>query len=353
MDGRQRVTQRTQRFRRGDLYWITPVGVLTAVATFLLARVPEQGADIATILALPVAVVATMAGILAVRGGTPTDGPPRTAGGHRMRYWPAATLAGVTLCATLAAILLHLPSDRDDAAKKLSGPLRIGITGVIPGWSEKNGERYEGFEIALIDYLQARHGFTPQYVELHPEEQTEALDSDRVDLVVGNYTISEARHARVVFAGPYYADKVGIYLSARKVKKPAVAAELTGCALPITYPRPDDLGVTFEQASSLQECMLRLFDPEDRINAVFMHHSVLVSLAVRRGLNPRDIVLFKQHEYALYAIGLAKRNQKLCRALGRDIDLFLHQEWDRAAARHLPYLDRSGKPMYGYPTFCD
>ncbi|MEU8153225.1 transporter substrate-binding domain-containing protein [Micromonospora sp. NPDC048986] len=352
MDGRQRVTQRTQRFRR-DLYWIIPVGVLTAAATFLLARVPEQGADIATILALPVAVVATMAGILAVRSGTPTDSPARAAGGHRMRYWPVATLAGVTLCAMLAAILLHLPSDGDDVAQQLSGRLRIGITGVIPGWSEKNGERYEGFEIALIDYLQARHGFRPQYVELHPEEQTAALESGRVDILVGNYTIWEARNATVVFAGPYYMDKVGIYVSARKVKKPPVAADLTGCALPITYPRPDDLGVTFEHASSLQECMLRLFDPEDRINAVFMHHSILVSLAVRRGLDPRDIVLFKQHDYALYAIGLAKRNQKLCQALGRDIDLFLNQEWDRAAARHLPYLDGSGKPLYSYSAFCD
>lgn len=352
MEGRKAVAQRTRRFRR-DLYWITPVGVLTAAATFLLARVPEQGADIATILALPVAVTATMAGILAVRGGTPTDGPPRTAGSHRMRYWPVVALAGVTLCAIMAAIVLHLPFVTDNVARQLSGRVRIGITGNIPGWSEKNGDRYEGFEIALIEYLQAQHEFTPEYVELNPDEQADALKSGQVDLVVGNFTIEVSRQTTVLFAGPYFLDQVGIYLSARKVKNPPVAAELTGCALGTTYPRPGDLGVTFKHTASLQEGLHRFFDPRDPVNALFMHHSVLVSLAVRRGLAPPDIVTFKpQYGHAQYAIGVPKRRQKLCEALARDIDVFLNNEWDAAAARHLPYLDGVGKPLYTNPDSC-
>ncbi|MEK8104799.1 hypothetical protein NKG94_05610 [Micromonospora sp. M12] len=141
-------------------------------------------------------------------------------------------------------------------------------------------------------------------------------------------------------------------MSARKVKKPPIAADLTGCALGITYPRPGDLGVTFEHAQSLQDCLLRFFDPQDRVDAVFMHHSVLVSLAVRRGLAPDDIVAFEQHDGVQYAIGLPKRNRKLCEALGRDIDVFLNNEWDAAAARHLPYLDGVGKPLYTNPDSC-
>jgi hypothetical protein len=98
---------------------------------------------------------------------------------------------------------------------------------------------------------------------------------------------------------------------------------------------------------------VRLFDPDDPVNAVMMDRGVLAGLAVRRGLRAEDLIEYREMGRAAYAIGLRPGTPKMCAALSKDVGDFIAVSWDVSARRHFPYLDdRNAKPLYNNGDYC-
>jgi ABC-type amino acid transport substrate-binding protein len=127
---------------------------------------------------------------------------------------------GITSFVLTAALLLlaytypaPIYDDQDDPRKYFGKPLRIGITGALPGWSRGPSE---GFDVALAKFI-ANHYKTPwEPVQIFEQDRMLLLEENKADLIIATFTITEERSRRVDFAGPYYIDTVGVWMNRDK-----------------------------------------------------------------------------------------------------------------------------------------
>jgi ABC-type amino acid transport substrate-binding protein len=180
-----------------QLYWLIPLAIAIVGTTAALVVDPAAGAALASILALPVGVVAAVAAILALP--TVRERVERTPPTGRRRYQFGQVLPTLVVLAlvTWAAVAMSRPDGEAEVTEQLSGTVRIGISGTIPGWSEKNGDSYQGFEIDLIDFLREKYRFRAELIELTPDERVAALAEGKVDLVIANLEVNEKREQRI------------------------------------------------------------------------------------------------------------------------------------------------------------
>lgn len=193
----------------------------------------------------------------------------------------------------------------------LSGTVKIGIHGGLPGWSYPRDEP-EGFDVALARFLAEEYGFTLELVPLQPEQRESELRGGRVDLVIANYSIdgsswSDPGRSRldvIDFVGPYFLDKSGVMYSSDKLgDQQAIPVDnvcVSNLSLLTTYTR--EFGATARPAVWRD-------DPSN----------------------------YPVHDER-YGIAMADDSPALCRELTDAVDEFLtdHEHgWDRAFADHL------------------
>lgn len=85
-----------------------------------------------------------------------------------------------------------------------TGTIRVGTSPTMPPLSAKgkNG-MLMGFDIDLANILASAMGVELRFVELPFGELLEAVNEDKVDMVISGVTMLPKRNMKVVFAGPY------------------------------------------------------------------------------------------------------------------------------------------------------
>ncbi|MFD4637132.1 glutamate ABC transporter substrate-binding protein [Lentzea sp. NPDC058436] len=222
--------------------------------------------------------------------------------------------------------------------------LVVGVLDDQPGLSlREDGGRLGGFDVDVATYVAFRLGTSPSQITWHPlraDERERALESGTVDLVVATYSITDARRARVTFAGPYFVTGQDVLVRTGE-SGIATAADLTGrvvCSVAGTSSvermrTRSGADVRLVEQSGIAECVRALRD--HRVDAVTTDSIVLTGFAARSGGALR--VVGSPFSEERYGIGIRRNDTegraRVNAALQRMVD---DGAWSAALERHLP-----------------
>ncbi len=94
---------------------------------------------------------------------------------------------------------------------KAAGKVRIAVFGDLPpyGYVKNDGAR-AGLDVRIGEQLASDLGVTPEWTQVNADSRVDALKSDKVDLVLANFTVTEDRKNVVDFANPYMKVSIGV-----------------------------------------------------------------------------------------------------------------------------------------------
>ena len=106
----------------------------------------------------------------------------------------------------IAILLSCLPSIGSLAAQErpsATASLRVGVSPVFPPMVFKQGKELAGVEVDLARALGEKLGRKVTFVELPWEDQVEALNAGRIDIIMSSMSITKARRYVIDFSRPY------------------------------------------------------------------------------------------------------------------------------------------------------
>lgn len=94
---------------------------------------------------------------------------------------------------------------------KAAGKIRIAVFGDLPpyGYVKNDGAR-AGLDIRIGEQLASDLGVKPEWTQVNADSRVDALKSDKVDLVLANFTVTDERKQVVDFANPYMKVSIGV-----------------------------------------------------------------------------------------------------------------------------------------------
>lgn len=94
---------------------------------------------------------------------------------------------------------------------KKSGKIKIAVfSDKAPfGYVDKDG-KYQGYDVHFAERLAKDLGVEPEYTSVDPAARVDVLTSNKVDLVLANFTVTEERKEKVDFAKPYMKVALGV-----------------------------------------------------------------------------------------------------------------------------------------------
>lgn len=153
----------------------------------------------------------------------------------------AGVLAGVTLISVAACGNGPDPAAGGSSSQqgqtveqiKKAGKIRIATFGDLPpyGYVKNDGTR-AGYDVALGNQIGKDLGVKVDWVQVNADGRVDSLKSDKVDLVLANFTVTDERKQVVDFADPYM--KVSIGVVSPDSAKITSADQLKGKQLAVT-----------------------------------------------------------------------------------------------------------------------
>jgi putative glutamine transport system substrate-binding protein len=106
-------------------------------------------------------------------------------------------------------------TERDVAAIKKAGVLKVGVKADVPGFGLQNTAtgQYEGFEIELAKLVAADIVGDPSKVSftaVTAKTRGPLIDTGELDMIIATYTVTEERKLTYNFTQAYYTDAVGM-----------------------------------------------------------------------------------------------------------------------------------------------
>lgn len=94
---------------------------------------------------------------------------------------------------------------------KKSGKIKIAVfSDKAPfGYVDKDG-KYQGYDVYFAERLAKDLGVEPEYTSVDPAARVDVLTSNKVDLVLANFTVTDERKGKVDFAKPYMKVALGV-----------------------------------------------------------------------------------------------------------------------------------------------
>lgn len=94
---------------------------------------------------------------------------------------------------------------------KAAGKVQIAVFGDLPpyGYVKNDGSR-AGLDVLLGQKIATDLGVKPEWVQVNADSRVDALNSDKVDLVLANFTVTDERKQVVDFADPYMKVSIGV-----------------------------------------------------------------------------------------------------------------------------------------------
>ena len=92
-----------------------------------------------------------------------------------------------------------------------SGKIKIAVfSDKAPfGYVDKDG-KYQGYDVYFAERLAKDLGVKPEYTSVDPAARVDVLTSNKVDLVLANFTVTDERKEKVDFAKPYMKVALGV-----------------------------------------------------------------------------------------------------------------------------------------------
>lgn len=94
-------------------------------------------------------------------------------------------------------------------------PLRVGIHEIVPYAMKNSGGEWDGLGVELWKKVAAATGIRYEFIEMPFEQLLPALADGKLDLAVGEVTISSEREATVRFTQPFLTSSPGVAMGAK------------------------------------------------------------------------------------------------------------------------------------------
>jgi len=119
-----------------------------------------------------------------------------------------SVLAG---CGSRNASSSHTTNQNSVAKIKKRGTLRVAVFGDLPpyGWVNKSGQRV-GYDVTLARRVAKDLGVKIKFVQVNANNRVDALNANKVDIVLANFTVTSERKQVVDFAKAYMKVSVGV-----------------------------------------------------------------------------------------------------------------------------------------------
>ena len=94
---------------------------------------------------------------------------------------------------------------------KKSGKIKIAVfSDKAPfGYVDKDG-KYQGYDVYFAEQLAKDLGVDPEYTSVDPAARVDVLTSNKVDITLANFTVTDERKEKVDFAKPYMKVALGV-----------------------------------------------------------------------------------------------------------------------------------------------
>ncbi|WP_173099556.1 transporter substrate-binding domain-containing protein [Actinomadura verrucosospora] len=247
----------------------------------------------------------------------------------------AALLAGGTAALSAAACGI---ADAGEKSVVGRSDLTIGVNTDQPGVGSRDGGTYTGFDIDVAKAVASELHVTGSHIRFVPvtsgtrEEQLDPKakgKAEKVDMIVGSYSITPERKLKVTFAGPYYVAHQDILVRTSDAASVKSVHDLAGRRLcrvagSVSYSRVhDELGVPTRRVDvKAQEgyaaCLKGLTGRS--LDAVSTDNLILAGLAAKAvGEGDKVQVVNAPFSDEPYGIGLRKDDVDGCEQVNKAI----------------------------------
>ncbi|BAP86734.1 amino acid ABC transporter substrate-binding protein [Paucilactobacillus hokkaidonensis JCM 18461] len=260
-----------------------------------------------------------------------------------------AALLVVSVIATVVPQTAKAASNNSSvSAIKKRGTIKIAVFGDLPpyGWVNKSGKRV-GYDVALARQVGKDLGVKVKFVQVNADSRVDALNSNKADLVLANFTVNADRKKQVDFAKSYM--KVSVGVISPKSKTVTKASQLNGKKVIVTkgttaetYFTKHSNGVTLQKYDSKTQQFNAL--KNGRAAALADDNSYLFAWAKKHSNYKVGIKSIGPHQYI--APGIKKGNKSLLNWTNKEITKlnkkdFFTQDYNKNLK---PYFGSDVKP---------
>lgn len=124
----------------------------------------------------------------------------------------ALLIGGLAGCGKSSSNSSGASDNQSTVAKiKKRGTLRVAVFGDLPpyGWVNKSGKRV-GYDITLARRVAKDLSVKIKFIQVNANNRVDALNANKVDIVLANFTVTSERKQVVSFAKPYMKVSVGV-----------------------------------------------------------------------------------------------------------------------------------------------
>jgi glutamate transport system substrate-binding protein len=230
--------------------------------------------------------------------------------------------------------------------------VKVGIKFDQPGLGLKSGSTYEGFDVDVANYVAKELNYTPQFVEAISSQRETLISTGQVKYIVGTYSITDTRKAKVSFAGPYFiagqdllvkSDETAITgpdtLTGKKLC--SVKGSTSASNLQKKYP-----GVQLQEYNTYTLCVDAL--KAGNVDALTTDNTILAGYAAQAANKGQLKVVGTTFSTENYGVGLKKGDTAFCTQVTTALATFISSgEWQKSVDK---WLGPAGfKPGAGNP----
>ena len=223
------------------------------------------------------------------------------------------------------------------------GGIKIGIKFDQPGMGLKDGSKYTGFDVDVAKYVAKKLGHEESaitFVEAPSAQRETLIQTGQVDLIVGTYSITDARKEKVSFAGPYFiagqdllirADDTSITgpetLSGKKLC--SVKGSTSAAKVKESYP-----AVQLQEYDTYSKCVEALVGTA--VDALTTDNTILAGYAAQPAYAGKLKVVGTTFSTENYGVGLKKGDTDMCTKVTDALKTFISDgSWEKAVQTNL------------------
>lgn len=254
------------------------------------------------------------------------------------------TIRRTTMAAVAALSLTALAACGGGSTSAGGGKaFKIGIKFDQPGLGLKDGAKYTGLDVDVAKYVAKELGHAEKditFVQAPSAQRETLISTGQVDLIAATYSITDARKAKVSFAGPYFVAGQDLLVKAgdSSITGPETLSGKKLCSVKgstpaakvhAKYPK-----VQLQEYDTYSKCVEALVG--GALDAVTTDNTILAGYASQAAYKGKLKVVGKTFSTEKYGIGLKKGDTATCQKINTALAKMVSSgAWQKAVDANL------------------
>lgn len=252
-------------------------------------------------------------------------------------------LRRTTIAAATALSLIGLTACGGGTSTSAGKAFKIGIKFDQPGLGLKDGAKYTGLDVDVAKYVAKELGYAEAditWVQAPSAQRETLISTGQVDMIAATYSITDARKAKVSFAGPYFVAGQDLLVKAddTSITGPDTLKGKKLCSVKGSTPAakvkakyPD---VQLQEYDTYSKCVEALVGGS--VDALTTDNTILAGYASQAAYKGQLKVVGKTFSTENYGIGLKKGDTATCQKVTDALTKMISSgEWQKAVDANL------------------